>query len=238
MTAPHEHEVEFERLNAFLDGELAPADCAAVAGRLAVDRDYAAACATLARLKACVEDTAVEAPTVPLPPPRSHLRRPSVAFAVILVVAAALPVGILLHAYTPAKTMLANVVVPAPILAKLAIRPTLPRLDDAGLTLTEMAIEAVSPTPVLTVGYRGPHGCRIDLRVWMRGYDLSAAPGSQHRRWNVDDLSYEIVAHGMPAWRFAIVADAAERQTRHGTVPPTMEERLREARATAPPCAG
>ena len=45
-------------LNALVDGELAPQDRAAIAARLAVDRDLARAYATLARLKASIGELA------------------------------------------------------------------------------------------------------------------------------------------------------------------------------------
>ena len=62
--------------------------------------------------------------------------------------------------------------------------------------------------------------------------------GSSRHRWTVDDIAYELVAHGMPDWRFALISEAAERQTRSGRLPRRMEQRLREARSSAPPCAG
>ena len=43
-----------ERLNALIDGELPPAEHAALADRIAAGRDLAHAHATLARLKACI----------------------------------------------------------------------------------------------------------------------------------------------------------------------------------------
>ncbi|PWB64110.1 MAG: hypothetical protein C3F17_07790, partial [Bradyrhizobiaceae bacterium] len=45
-----------ERLNALVDGELAPAARAALAERIAADRSLARAHATLARLKSCVAE--------------------------------------------------------------------------------------------------------------------------------------------------------------------------------------
>jgi hypothetical protein len=42
----------------------------------------------------------------------------------------------------------------------------------------------------------------------------------------------------MPGWRFAVIAEAAERETRDGRTPDAVGRRLREARALAPPCTG
>ncbi len=42
----------------------------------------------------------------------------------------------------------------------------------------------------------------------------------------------------MPAWRFAIIAEAAEQQTRIGSDPEPIDRRLRQANIGAPPCLG
>ena len=65
-----------------------------------------------------------------------------------------------------------------------------------------------------------------------------ALAGTSRRRWIAGDLAYELVAHGMPAWRFDIIADAAEQQTRIGSDPVRIDRRLREADIGAPPCLG
>jgi hypothetical protein len=42
----------------------------------------------------------------------------------------------------------------------------------------------------------------------------------------------------MPTWRFVIIAEAAEQQTRIGSDPARIDRRLREANIGAPPCLG
>jgi hypothetical protein len=63
------------------------------------------------------------------------------------------------------------------------------------------------------------------------------APQSTYRRAWVEAASvYELLAFGMPLDRFAVVAEAAESQTRALAGPDP--HRLREARSNAPPCVG
>lgn len=135
-----------------------------------------------------------------------------------------------LPSFTPAATAVAR--------ASLRSRPALPRLDMAGLTLVGITVNTADTEPTLVASYLGPHGCKLDLRAGPAGRDMPAMTGSSSHRWAVDGTAYELVAHGMPDWRFALISEAAERQTRSGRLPRRMEQRLREARSSAPPCAG
>lgn len=67
MATDINREDDLVRLNAFVDGELSPADRAAVAARLARDAQFAHAHATLARLKACVHGGADDQFVPPVP---------------------------------------------------------------------------------------------------------------------------------------------------------------------------
>ena len=51
-------------------------------------------------------------------------------------------------------------------------------------------------------------------------------------------MIYELFAFGMPAKRFGVIADAAERQIRALSPQDGSEQVLREARMNAPPCTG
>jgi hypothetical protein len=99
---------------------------------------------------------------------------------------------------------------------------------------------AIDPgrVPLFTATYRGPHGCRLDLQAWPIGSNAPALAGTSRRSWTAGDLAYELVAHGMPTWRFVIIAEAAEQQTRIGSDPARIDRRLREANIGAPPCLG
>ena len=122
-------------------------------------------------------------------------------------------------------------------LASLPSGTTIPRLDTAGLKLIGVAIDP-EKIPVFVASYRGPHGCRLDLRAWPVGASAPASTGTSRHSWKAGDLVYELVAHGMPQWRFAIIAGAAEQQTRLGSDHDQIDRRLREANIGAPPCVG
>lgn len=229
---------DFLRLHALVDGELAPAERAEMAGKLAADRDLARAHATLAQLKATIADGAAEAPAFILPKRRrTNVWRAAVAAACLV-------------ALTGLAFWGANAVMPehgsaivtaegptAITLASLPAGTSIPRLDSAGLKLIGLAIDP-GHVPLVTATYRGPHGCRLDLRAWPEGAEPPPLTGSIRARWTAGGLTYELVAHGMPQWRFAIIADGAEQQTRAGSDPAHAERRLREANNRAPPCLG
>jgi anti-sigma factor RsiW len=233
------NEDDLLKLNALVDGELAPAERAEIAARLATDRDLARAYAVLAQLKATIGEAAdVPAPIV-LPKARRPLGRTFMAAAAGFVVA--IGVGIVV-----ARTMLPVAAAPdegsaegptAITLASLPAGTHIPRLDTAGLKLIGLAIDP-GAVPLITARYRGPHGCRLDLRAWPTGAEAPQHPGTSKRTWVVGGLTYELVAHGMPKWRFAIIADGAEQQTQAGVDPARVDRRLREANNGAPPCVG
>ena len=73
------------RLHALLDGELAPAERAEIAGRIAADRDLANAHATFAQLKAKLSEIAADTPAIALPARRRKPIWPIAAAAACLV---------------------------------------------------------------------------------------------------------------------------------------------------------
>jgi len=235
---------EIERLNALIDGELPPAEHAALAGRIAAGRDLAQAHATLARLKACIvesaEATAVDA--VVLPAPKGRLRSmPGVgsglglagAAAAVLLVAAAV-----LQPQQSSEPAAPFSIAPLVTLAALPDAPVIPDLAAAGLALVGAEIERPGPAAVLVAAYRGPRGCRLELRVRPAASDMPQTAGTSRRAWVAGDLAYELVAFGMPDGRFAAVAVAAESATRAGRLPADADHRLRHASLQAPPCLG
>jgi hypothetical protein len=108
------------------------------------------------------------------------------------------------------------------------------------LHLPQLIGLAIDPgaVPLITANYRGPHGCRLDLRAWPTGAKAVPLDGTSRRTWTAGGLTYELVAHGMPKWRFAIIAEAAEQQTQLAAAPERIDRRLREANRGAPPCVG
>jgi hypothetical protein len=223
------------RLNALVDGELAPAERAQLAARLATDRDLARVYATLARLKATVAEDAPDAPAIALPTakPRNWPRMAAagVGLAAMLAVALLATSDLLPGSAPP------NEEPTAITLASLPAGTMIPRLDTAGLKLVSLVIDP-GHVPLFTATYRGPHGCRLDLRAWPVGKPPPPLAGTSRHRWTVGDLAYELVAHGMPVRRFDIIADASELQTRLNSDHHYISRRLRQAEYGAPPCAG
>ncbi len=225
------------RLNALVDGELPPAERAELAVRLAVERDLARAYATLARLKAVVGESADDVPDISLPTmPRRRVwpRAAAIAAALAAVIAISLYAA---NDFLARDAEGPNEAPTAITLASLPAGATIPRLDTAGLKLVNLDIEP-GHVPIFTARYRGPHGCQLDLRAWPVGEPPPPLDGTSHHRWTVGDLTYELVAHGMPAWRFDIIANAAELQTQLNPDQYHINKRLRQAEYGAAPCAG
>lgn len=230
---------DLRRLNAFVDGELAPFERAAVAARIAADRDLARAHATLARLKACIGESADATPPVVIAAPRKRYRGAALGLgltALAACTAIALYAAIDLGSERTSAPLVARDAVVT--LAALPASPVIPNLDVAGLTVEDVKVGRVGDVRLLVASYRGPHGCRLDLNVRAAWTTTPPSAGTSRHSWEVGDLAYELVAHGMPGWRFALIADAAERETREGRTPDAVGRRLREARAAAPPCTG
>jgi anti-sigma factor RsiW len=226
---------DIERLNALVDGELEPAERAAMAARLAADRNFARAHATLARLKACVIETARAHPGFSLPMPQRRAWHGLAAGAAALAAVLALIAVFVAIDFSPddERPMLAasEAIITQ---ASLPVRPVIPELASGGLTLVNVAVEDMQGERRLIATYRGPRGCRLELRVQRADAIPLATRGSSRHAWQSDGLAYELVAFGMPAKRFSILAAAAEQQTR--PTAPDRSDRLREARVAAPPC--
>jgi hypothetical protein len=229
------------QLNAFVDGELTPTERAAVAAHIKAQPNVARAHATLARLKACIGESADATlpPTIALPRKRSWRIAHTIGASALAVC------GLLLLTVFPATEFFAERKSVALVgrdavvtLAALPANPVIPNFEVGGLTLEDVKIDRVGDIRVLLASYRGPHGCLLDLRVSPAGSAVPAGVGSSRYAWEVGPLAYELVAHGMPGWRFAVIADAAEQETRDGRAPNAVRRRLREARLVAPPCAG
>ena len=227
-----------ERLNALIDSELPLADHAALADRIAAGRDLAQAHATLARLKACIVETAAQTPVGDVAIPHSTPgRRPLPALGLATAAAAALLAIVTLYPEQRADQASRTEIAPLVTLAALPVAPVIPDLTIAGLNLVGGEVETSAQTAVLVAAYRGPRGCRLELRVRPAGSAMTATVGTSRAAWTAGDLAYELVAFGMPAGRFTAVAAAAEAATRAGAMPENTT-RLREASLSAPPCTG
>ena len=142
MAADIDRDDDLVRLNSFIDGESTPAERAVVAARLSRDPQFAHAHATLARLKACVHDSADDAPVIAPPPPGSRARRAVlgwVAAAAAVACLSVVTIGDLAfeHAAVPAISPEATRIA----LSGLPSRPILPRFDTAGLKLAGITVD-------------------------------------------------------------------------------------------------
>lgn len=230
---------DLEKLNALVDGELPPDERAALAGRLANERDLARTYATLARLKATVgeaADSPSDGPAFEVTPRAKPQPMRWVAAGIGL--AAALGLGVFVAMPRPADTESPLTEGPTAItLASLPAGTTVPRLDTAGLKLTGLVIDP-GQVPLVSATYRGPHGCRLELRAWPVDSTQPKPVSAEHHRWVAGNLVYELSAHGMPSTRFALIAGAAEGQTAANADHQRIAQRLREAGHGAPPCSG
>jgi anti-sigma factor RsiW len=228
---------DLKRLNALIDGELPPAEHAALAARIATVRELAHAHATLARLKACIVDGLGAAPAVDPEQPQPAARRRPLALALGATAAAALAAAIVMllqwHDPDPEPVVRTEAAI---TLAALPTTPVIPDLAVGGLTLIGTEVEQVGGTAVLVAAYRGPRGCRLELRVRPSAADVPPTAGTSRWTWTVGALSYELAAFGMPAARFAAIADVAQAATRAGQAPQPKIARMQEARRAAMPC--
>ena len=224
---------DFERVNALVDGELSAGERADIAARMAHDRSLVRVHATLAHLKASIGEIADEAPAPPLAlrVKRSWRLRTAVGGAAALVGVALLFAN---YDVLPDKNGVPAHARDAMItLAGLPAKPMIPDLAAAGLKLSDVDVDRSGLLRILAATYLGRHGCRLDLRVWPSGADVPPKIGTSRRVWTSGELTYELIAHGMPGWRFTLIAESAEQETRGSGA----GHRLREARTGAPPCA-
>jgi anti-sigma factor RsiW len=240
MTNERDHD-DLMRLNAFVDGEVSPSERAEIAARIASDRGFARQHALLQRLKAGVADYAMDdaEPAIALASSAPRRWPAWLGLGGGMAVAALLLVGAYFGTRTlrPAPVALDhNAIERLIVQAALPAAPVVPDLAAGGMTLSGVAVRETSAAPTLVASYTGPRGCRLELRV-RRGGGESGDDGTARRGWTVGALHYELVAFGMPDIRFAIIAGAAERQSRLA-VDPAGDMGLREARSAAPPCVG
>ncbi|MCW5693578.1 MAG: hypothetical protein KIT48_14555 [Pseudolabrys sp.] len=239
MERDQQQQQDLEKLNALVDGELPPDERAALAGRLANERDLARAYATLARLKATigeVADAPIDAPVFDLPRrrPARLVRELAIGAGLAAMVAAGILVAL---PRTPEPEAPLGEGPTAITLASLPAGTTVPRLETAGLKLTGLVIDP-GKVPLVSATYRGPHGCRLELRAWPIDVAAPETANAERHRWVAGNLVYELIAHGMPATRFALIAGAAEGQTAANADHDRIGRQLRQASHGAPPCAG
>ncbi len=267
MSDEHGHErlpTEWERLNAYLDGELDAEEAREVAARLAADPEYAALARVVDGLRASLRATPAP-PVAPAPGPRTGALPRALARAACLL-AAALVAGsvakglarvpghgaqtlLALGLETHVRWLAADRRAPTMRLPAAAEGPHLPDLSRAGLRLAVLERVAAPGGAALHAGYRGPHGCRVSLLVLPAGAARLAAPGRAAPRrfrvrgteayaWRAGGHTYLLLSAGMDRRRLAGLARlvaAATRARRH------LDERgaavMAALRAHTRPCA-
>jgi anti-sigma factor RsiW len=252
----------WQKLNAYVDGELEPAEAAEVAAQVATDRRVAAAVATLARLKATTAATAGEpAPAGMLVARSSLCWRWAAAAAVTLFVAAG--AWVLFATGQPDSRAVAlierhaawagqeeNEAIDSSTaarvlvgLGRLGVTAEIPDLTDAGLQLARVSVFDRPGGPGgLHIGYVGTRGCRVSLIIERAAPAQAAAYPSasvEMAAWTVDGVVYTLLASGMHKPRFAAIAASAEAATRsRAPLSEPVREALRGQRDASPPCVG
>ncbi|AZO77897.1 MULTISPECIES: hypothetical protein [unclassified Bosea (in: a-proteobacteria)] len=208
---------DWEKLNAFADGELAPAEQRAVAERLASSPETAETLRGIVRLKQ--ELRALPADEAPLRPPLSAPPRPRLrplaAIAAALVIAAAATLTPILLRRDTAETFLAASLAAHEQFASSAPRPLATVAPTAALPVaSELARlglqpiwQATSAAGQVRIGFVGARGCRLSMHVSPHAEPAPVPDqGAQTLAgWNAGGRGYLLIATGMPPARFELI---------------------------------
>ena len=258
-----EQAMSWERLNAYVDGELAPPDAAAVASAVAHDLGLARRIATLAALKANVAglstDVAPPYVTRERATKTTGTARRLAAIAATLALVAGMGSAIWLATSRPRSEDMSAALMAhrpwltgseAPATAALSIdlagarSGALPDLSPASLRLVRLDVK---PEPArngeVFAGYEGPNGCRVGLWVSPAGSTNAVEPirtaknGISIRAWRNGDLGYAVVGVGIDEARLDLIAALAAKSLRNDGPPSQQIAALNDSRATGRPCA-
>jgi anti-sigma factor RsiW len=245
----------WQKLNAYVDGELDAREAADVANAAAYDTETADQISLLYSLKGGIHEAFPPAPAdlmSVLPSPRSR-RLPT---AVIAILAAAIAACILLVAgpadapsprpqddlFAAARVLhdqwlvqeAADRVDTPPVVLAALTRfgrlPVVPDLDSTGLSIGLFSVSDLSGARLLQIGYRGQHGCHLSLFVFPAEKLPVVAFRVSDRlervhAWRIEDLGYLLFARGMDENRFSLIAEKVEHSTR---VKAPLDERARQ----------
>jgi hypothetical protein len=240
---------DWERLNAFADGELAVGDQREVAALLGASPPAAQALRGIIGLKeqlrALPTDDAPPFPRAKAPPQRRH-RNLAAAVALALVASAALfalrPTGNPQEDRFLAASLAAHErhadIAPVEGVMQASSDPIASELARLGLRPAWRSAVAAGEEHA---GFTGARGCRLSLHVTAQ-LQPERPPGSSETphalaRWNADGKSYLLIATGMPAARFAIMAGFLRDLTvRPGPGIEPLRTALRQDWSAAPSC--
>lgn len=253
--------IDFERLNAYVDGELDPAAAAEVARAVAGDPALARQVAALSRLRSAVADS-VEAPPLKVPAlPAMSGRLTAVAaviFFALFVAGSALMSGMVDRdlradwlerswALHHGWSITGSEARPALLLAEYA--DAVPGAYIPDLTASRLAVVHAAVAPfsgsrrALVVGYRGTRGCKVSLVVFAGGRTLDEAiaafpQGRNHAyAWRAGKLGYVLLTDTMGEARFRQLAENVRLTSRrHLPFDRETQTALRTARDTSKPC--
>ncbi len=257
---------DWQTLNAYVDGELAPAEAAAVAAALAREPELAARVASLSRLKAWSSNLAPdEAPPPPFPPaaPERGPRPLALALGAAALGAAALLLALAAAWFWPFTTPPAEAWLEKAVTAHLAwlkqpadpsggpidaaLEPGLtegiPDLTEAHLTLVYVnLVPGSAEGHGLQLGYRGIHGCRVSLWIAEAVAGIGESPTALARQgvagygWRVGGTGFALLARGMDPDRLRLLAEVVARLTREA---PDEQTRiaLQQTTVVGAPCA-
>lgn len=241
--------VDWERLNAFADGELAVADQREVAALLSSAPEATQALRGIIGLKEQLRSLpALDAPPAlrPLTPPQRPRRSLVAAVALAFVVGAALLAIRPIDAPQPDRFLAASLAaherhadaVPTEGVIPISSDPIANELARLGL---RPAWRSAAAEGVEHAGFTGTRGCRLSLHVTPQ-LQPERAPGGGDpphalARWNAAGKSYLLIATGMPPARFAIMAGfLRDLTTRPGPGIEPLRTALRQDWSAAPSC--
>lgn len=207
---------DWETLNAFADGELAPAEQRAMAERLATSPEATEKLRGIVRLKQELQALpAGDAPPQPSLPISSRPRwRQAAAIAAVLVITAAAALAPILLRQDGSESFLA-----ASLAAheQFAVAPSTATIAPAAASaitseLARLGLQAVwqvtSAAGQVRVGFIGLRGCRLSLHV--SPHAEPALPSELSARtlagWNAGGHGYLLIASEMPPTRFEMIA--------------------------------
>jgi hypothetical protein len=257
METDTEDEKDWLALNAMADGELDPAEQAALAGRLPRDARLVAGLRRVTPLKAALAEVGREGappmPDLPAPKPVHRISFGRIAAAAVLILALVLPLQRVtvpsafeeaLSSHRSFATRGAATETPSREISPAGLPRTgiVPDLADAGLVVRYVATEKIQGKEALHLGYHGSRGCRVSLWLRLGGGSFDASGTSRQTlaaAWTANDIAYLLLATGMPPDRFYDIAAAAERATHDaGDIPEDARLALRTGRAASQPCIG
>ncbi|MGO1118335.1 hypothetical protein ACTL6U_06510 [Rhodovibrionaceae bacterium A322] len=243
-------QINRERLNAYVDGELSASEAAEVAALIAADKRAAQIVAELSAMKSGLKaafptDGVSSEPLKATPKVRTKI---AAAAAVVLIASAALISGLSLtdsssqsdlitaalqnHDRQPQPAQAPSNGLASFQLTSLPSALVIPDLTTAGLTLSSFDPKVQLGTTIAAqITYLGSRGCRLSLFAFPRESGAQAikadlTSSTLVERWNAGALDYLLVARQMDGTRFGVIAAALKEASSNGT---NLEDQTRTA---------